>query len=172
MRAMRSAMLLALMAPAAAMAQEASPPCPPGAPALPPELAGWGTKMQLAAAAAAGNAAGTALTIGRAATVTLLPTAEVAYPVPPGKPGGSGSHGGLLSFTIATAGSYRIALGAGAWIDVAQGGKLLASIAHGHGAACSGIRKTVDFALQPGRYLLEVAGSSDPRLDVMIARLP
>ena len=46
------------------------------------------------------------------------------------------------------------------------------SVAHGRGPACSGIRKMVDFALEPGLYVLQIAGNGGPSLPVMIARLP
>lgn len=93
------------------------------------------------------------------------------YVVPPEKPGKPATHGGLASFTVATPGTYRVALGAGAWVDVVRDGKAVASVAHGHGPACSTIRKMVDFRLTPGRYLLQIAGNADPVIPVMVAAL-
>ena len=66
---------------------------------------------------------------------------------------------------------YRIALGAGAWIDVVEDGRAVTSVAHAHGPACSGIHKTVDFDLAPGKYVLQVAGSDAPVATVMVAKL-
>ena len=82
------------------------------------------------------------------------------------------SHGGLVGFSVTEAGTYRVALGSGAWIDVVRGGKAAASTAHGHGPACSGVRKTVDFPLTPGRYILQIAGNGTPSIAVMVTRLP
>ena len=103
--------------------------------------------------------------------VSLLPTPSVHYPLQPEKPGGSVSHGGLLGFTITEAGTYRIALGSAAWIDVVRGGKPVTSTAHGHGPACSTIRKMVDFPLMPGRYILQVSANAGAGLPVLVTRL-
>jgi len=141
-------------------------------PALPAALAGWATPAPLAAATDRYGLAGATLVPGKAATVTLLPTPAVRYPLQPEKPGGSVSHGGLLAFTIARAGSYRIALGSGAWIDVVRAGKAVVSTAHGHGPACSTIRKMVDFSLEPGDYVLQISANAAAELAVLIAPLP
>ena len=66
-------------------------------------------------------------------------------------------------------GTYRVALGAGAWVDMLRDGKAIASTAHGHGPACSGIRKIVDFPLTPGSYVLQLAGSPDANIPVLVA---
>lgn len=89
----------------------------------------------------------------------------------PEKPGEPASNGGIFTFNVPTAGRYRIALGAGAWIDVLKGAVPAASVAHAHGPACSTIRKMVDFKLQPGRYLLQIAGSSAATLPMMVSRV-
>jgi len=34
------------------------------------------------------------------------------------------------------------------------------------------VRKMVDFDLQPGRYLLQVAGNASATLPLMVARMP
>src|SRR3546814_2325418 len=58
----------------------------------------------------------------------------------------------LVPIEIATAGTYRVALSEGAWVDMVRDGTSLPSVAHGHGPRCSGIHKIVDFKLAPGRY--------------------
>ena len=138
----------------------------PVAPAIPRELPGWRTMTPVAA-----GPTPEPIRVGAGVRATLLPGAEVAYPVVPAKPGAAGTSGGVFAFEVARAGRYRVALGVGAWIDVAQGGRLLASVAHGHGPECSPVRKTVDFDLKPGRYLLEVAGSPVTALELMVAPL-
>ncbi len=170
-----AALTMALSAgSASAQSASASPPaCDTSAlPALPAELAGWASPSPVAAA---GNARGldrASLAPGKAAMVSLLPTPSVHYPLQPEKPGGSVSHGGLLGFTITEAGTYRIALGSAAWIDVVRNGRSLPSVAHGHGPVCSGIRKMVDFDLQPGRYLLQIAGTEPLSTGVMVSAVP
>lgn len=168
----RSAALLLLISagPVAAQSAEA-PPCAAQS-SLPPELSGWGKALPLAAAGAAQDLAGAQLVPGKAMTATLLATPRVRYALPPEKPGAPATHGGMFGFTIAEAGRYRVALGAGAWIDVVRDGQTIASAAHGHGPACTGVRKMVDFDLSPGRYLLQVAGNATTTLPLMMVRLP
>ena len=73
-------------------------------------------------------------------------------------------------FQVARAGTYRVALGTSAWIDVVRAGRALPSQAHGHGPACTGIRKIVDFRLTPGRYVLQLSGTMATTLPVLIGR--
>ncbi|WP_174296718.1 homogentisate 1,2-dioxygenase [Sphingomonas bacterium] len=142
-------------------------PCPTPA-ALPPELAGWTAAVPVKAAVS-GEPATATIEPGRGVRATLSPVDQLRYPVAPGHAGEPGTTGGLLAFAVSRAGTYRVALGAGAWIDVVRDGRALVSIAHGRGPACSPIRKTVDFTLAPGRYLLEVSGNATPVLALMIA---
>jgi hypothetical protein len=87
----------------------------------------------------------------------------------PQKKPSAGSFSGLLAIVAARAATYRLALGAGAWVNViGADGQALASIAHGHGLDCSGVRKTVDFALQPGHYVVQIEGNNAPTLAVML----
>ncbi|WP_336968486.1 hypothetical protein [Sphingobium aromaticiconvertens] len=160
--------LIALPAPVSA--QEMGVPAPCAAPAdLPEALAGWRNP----APATAGNvqAKAVALPPGKAVILALLPTPKVTYPLRPEKPGGSVSFGGLASFTVAQTGTWRVALGSGAWVDVVKNGKAMTSIAHGHGPDCSGIRKMVDYSLTPGRYVLQVAANGTDSLPLLVTRL-
>jgi len=135
-------------------------------------LAPWSSPSALNAAADATGLRAATLPVGQAGRVTLLSTPQVKYPLRPEKPGGSVSYGGLLSVDIAQAGTYRVALSSGAWIDVVQQGKAMISVAHGHGPECSGVRKMVDFALNPGRHTLQIGANGDAQVTVLVARLP
>ena len=155
--------------------------CPATPAALPGELSGWNRRVPLTAALEAGARPGAEarLTPGTAVDGTLGPTPEVRYALRPEKPGGSVSFGGIYAFTVPEAGHYRVALGSAAWIDVIEAGdagkgnaKGLTSIAHGHGPECSGIRKMVDFALEPGDYLLQIAANAEAKLPLLVTRLP
>lgn len=162
------ALTLSLAAPSA-IAQEASPaPCP----ALPAELAGWANGTPLAAATTPGGLARSLVKIGSRADLTLAPTPEVTFATMPNKAPALTTNSGMAIFTVATAGTYRVALGTSAWINVAQGGKFLASTAHTHKLSCTGIRKMVDFALTPGNYVLQIEGGKDAVAGVLIAKLP
>lgn len=140
--------------------------------AVPPtgELAPWSSPRPLSAGTGARGAPG--LAIGQAASVTLRPTPQVRYALRPEKPGGSVSYGGLIDVQVAETGTYRVALSSGAWIDLVKDGKSVTSTAHGHGPACSGVRKMVDFPLQPGHYTLQLGANGAPDIKVLVARLP
>lgn len=169
----RAALLaFAALPGAAAMAQEAEPVCPRDAQPLPAALAGWPQRTALAAGVRANDLAAATLTPGKGVDLALRPTPEVSYALRPERPGGSVSHGGMVAFAAPEAGTYRVALGSAAWIDVVHDGQAMTSVAHGRGPACSGVRKMVDFALQPGTYILQIVGNGSAALPVMVARLP
>jgi hypothetical protein len=140
--------------------------------ALPPALAGWTAKVGLASATQASGLDAAMLAPGRAANVALHPTREVSYVTQPEKPGGSVAHGGLVALSIAEAGTYQVSLSSGAWIDVLKDGAAVVSSAHAPGPPCSGIRKTVQFPLQPGRYVIQLSANADPAIQVMVSRVP
>lgn len=170
MPSVRLPTLLLAILPAAAAAQMPSPAPSCTAPAaLPAELSGWSKPTPLKAAATDPTKA--QLTLARAVTATLLPAPGIRYPLRPEKPGTPATHGGLFAFTVGEAGRYRVALGAGAWVDVVKDGAAITSVAHGHGPDCSGVRKMVDFDLEPGRYMLQIAGNATPTLALMVVRL-
>lgn len=178
-RAGRTGLILAVAIAATgapAMAQmdkdEAAPACT--APVvLPPALAGWAQPHKaVKAAARPGAVKQAALAIGVAADAVLVPTPSISFALDPEKPGGSVSHGGLFAFTLAEAGTYRIALGSGAWIDVITDGKADGSTAHGRGPDCSGIRKMVDYALTAGPHVLQASANGSPSLSLMVTKLP
>lgn len=152
------------------LAQQAD--CPAGAPSLPPELSDWATRTPLVAATDDAGLAAAQIEMGKGADATLKLSPDVHYPVRPEKPGGSVGYGGLFGLTVKRAGTYRVALGSAAWIDVLAGKRAVASTAHGHGPACSGIRKMVDFPLKAGRYTVQIATSGTPDLALMVVKLP
>jgi hypothetical protein len=165
------------LAPAAASAQmsEAGPApaaCAAKDAALPPALAPWTQPRAMVSATSAAGLPTVALQAGEAARVSLHGTREVSYPLQPAKPGGSVAHGGLLQVTIPAAGTYRVALSSGAWVDMVRAGQAVASIAHGHGPACSTIRKMVDYPLTPGVYVLQISANAEPEITVLVAKAP
>lgn len=166
-------MLAALGAPVAMAQDESTHPACTGAPvAPPPELAAWPSQGALTAAAKAGDLASASLVIGKAFKATLQHTPDVKYVLRPEKPGGSVSYGGLLQVTITEAGSYRLALGNASWIDVVKDGAAMLSTAHKPGPACSGIRKMVDFKLEPGVYTVQLSAGADTATGILVAKLP
>ena len=156
---------LLAIAPAPALAQATACPKPVVVP-------GWSNRSALAVTASATRIAASQLSVGTAADAHLRATPQVAYVTRPEKLGGPASYGGMLGFDVARAGTYRVSLGSSAWIDVLRDGKPIASVNHGHGPACTGIRKIVDFPLKPGRHVLQIAGSGEAILPIQVVRLP
>ena len=162
--------LFVLAAPVSA--QQSEPNCPPDAEPLPAGLAGWNARTSVNAVADAGGLGKTTLAVGKAVNLALSPASKVRYALSPEKAAGSASSGGMIGFTVERPGTYRVALGAAAWIDMVRDGKAAKSVGHGHGPACSGIRKMVDFSLQPGRYVLQISGNAAPAVALMVVRMP
>lgn len=102
----------------------------------------------------------------------LHPDGEVAYLSLPRGEGDAASFGGLASFTVAHAGTYRVGLSEPVWVDVVDRGKPAESLRFGPGPECSGIRKAVSFALRPGAYVLEISGGAVAEVGVLVERLP
>lgn len=167
--------LAILLSPLAAQAQTA--PAAPAACAemdqqLPPALLAWSSRGALTAATSASGLDKAVLAPGQAYIVTLAQASELTYVVQPGKPGAPTSTGGIFVVDIPKAGSYVVALGAAAWIDVLRGHTVQRSVGHGHGPACTTLRKMVTFDLQPGRYVVQIAGASSDTLPIMVAAKP
>ena len=106
---------------------------------------------------------------GKNIALTLQPIDSVTFPLPLDRKPAAGTFGGVYHVTIATAGTYRVVLQNGAWIDLVRDGKSLTSVAHMEGAPCSGIRKIVDFALQPGTYIVQLSGAKTAQMRILIA---
>jgi hypothetical protein len=124
---------------------------------LPPALAGWRVN-------------GDDLASGRSLTIAAVEPAaarlsEVPAPTRPGKMT-------VASLTVTRAGSYGIALDQPAWIDLypVRGAAALTSTTHGHGPACTSIRKIVRFTLAPGTYFVVVSGMQQPLAKLMLVR--
>lgn len=150
--------MLALAIAAALQATTVQLPCP-SPPLVAPGLEGW--------AVPAG--ATKTLPLDHRVEVALLPTSQVRYALPPEKPGSAAQRGVVIRFIAPSAGKYRIALSAAAWIDVVGSRKVVTSTGHTHGPACTGMRKIVDFTLAPGPHLLQISGAEAKMIGVMIA---
>ncbi|PAL22778.1 hypothetical protein [Sphingopyxis sp. GW247-27LB] len=74
------------------------------------------------------------------------------------------------TLTIAAAGRYGVAADGRVWIDLVAHGKPLTSAEHGHGPACSGIRKIVWFDLTPGTYDVTLSKAATDRVRVLVVQ--
>ena len=111
----------------------------------------------------------TALAVGESARLALTPVIGQSFTPPLGRTPEADSEGGTFPLVIATAGTYRIALSANAWIDLVDKGIALRSTAHTPGPDCSGIAKIVDFALAPGTYQVQLSAAKEKAITVMVA---
>jgi len=141
-------------------------------PACATVVAPWKAPRMLTSAREAADAAQVAFAPGEAVHFTLHPDGEVAYATLPQGEGEAASFGGMASFTVAEKGLYRVGLSEPIWVDVAQNGKPAEAKHFGPGPACSGIRKAVSFALEPGSHVLEVSGSTIAEVGVIVEKLP
>lgn len=160
--------LLLLATPAAAL-DPTDATCSAVRVALPTSLVGWNDRTDVVAGVSPGQ--GGTVIVGKGANVSLHPARHLSLAPAPAKAAAADSSGGTLAFMVTDAATYRVALGAAAWIDVVQGGKALASAAHAHGPKCTGIAKVVDFKLTPGTYAIQLSGSATPTIPLMVAKL-
>jgi hypothetical protein len=139
----------------------------------PAEMAGWTSPAVLPAARSEADIGIATLTPGKAITAGFAPVAQVRYRVPPAKADGPATFGGLYALKVTEAGNYRVASSAAPWMDVfpAGGSTPIRTVRFGHGPACTGIGKMVEFALQPGDYLLQFSESLTADPELMAAKL-
>jgi hypothetical protein len=171
--------LVLLLAPAGALAQDKKPNTVPpetctGRTPPPAGMETWTSPKPLSAAVSEGDLGKAAIIPGQAVTARFAPVAEVKYRVPPEKADGPATFGGLYRLTVAEAGTYRIAASAAPWMDVfAPGSTTPTKTAHfGHGPACTGLGKMVEFVLQPGDYLLQFSESLTADPELLVVKLP
>ncbi|RVT92827.1 hypothetical protein [Sphingomonas crocodyli] len=155
MKFLIGATALLLAVPAAAQTAE-TPDCRVTTPAYPGPLATWPKPTV---------SDGKLIAVGQATKLVLVPQAKLTYAVKPQKDG----LGAVLTVQVMEKGRYQIASSGRVWIDVVHAGGALASVEHGHGAACSGIAKIVQFDLEPGPYTIALSGGTSPDLTLLIA---
>lgn len=122
--------------------------------------------------AVAGNNADEAPTIAtdRLYQLALAPQEQVRYPAASSKKMlADGAYGGLVRFRVEQAGAYRVALGSGFWIDVANAGKTIPSIDFGGSPGCSTPRKVVIYDLPAKQDLvLQFSGATEEQVRVTL----
>jgi hypothetical protein len=170
-----------VFAPASALSQNMDMPGMAGpAPActamdkdLPAELSGWtAAKVPLTAALSSAGVSAADIALGQPYDLGLSEVSKVSFSASPGKPAARGAFCGLVGLSVRTPGTYVVALGAGAWVDVLKDGAPLTPSDHGHGPACSTLRKRVAFDLSPGAYLLQLSSAPSGRIALMVQRKP
>lgn len=162
------AISLAAALPVVAHAAPAAPACPT-APVLPPELAGWSRNASSRTIYAYGDDLGADwLPLGAARTALPLHRFEsLRYGVAPEHKPDVHKFGGMIPIEVKRAGRLIVALDVGAWIDLIRDGAAVKSVAHGHGPACSGIRKMVEYDVAQGRYQLQIVNAPTASIHAM-----
>lgn len=153
------------MAPASA-APAASCPAKPD---LPPELSGWARNSSNKTIYGYGDArAADWPPLAAARTGLALHRYEsLRYWIAPEREPDPFKFGGMVPIVVKKPGRLTVALDEGAWIDLVRDGKVVKSVSHGHGPACSGIRKMVDFDVTEGRYLLQIVNAPNASIRAM-----
>lgn len=170
---------LLILAPASSLAQDKRPnTVPPDtctAKAPPPAgMEAWSAPSPLSAALAEADLGKAALRPGQAVAARFAPVAQVKYRVPPEKADGPAAYSGLYRLTVTETGTYRVASSAAPWMDLFAPGSAMPirSGRFGHGPACTGIGKMVEFPLQPGDYLLQFSESLTADPEIMVVKVP
>lgn len=171
MRVRIIAMSLAALLPAAAFAAPAEKPAAacPAEPVLPPELAGWSRDASSKTIYAYGDDLGADWSpLGPARTALPLHKFEsLRYGIASERKPDVYKFGGMIPIDVKKPGRLIVALDAGAWIDLVRDGAVVKSVTHGHGPACSGIRKMVEFDVTQGRYQLQIVNAPTASIHAM-----
>lgn len=102
--------------------------------------------------------------------VALSPQEDVKYAAPASKKMlADGASGGMVRFRIADAGSYRVSLNAGFWIDIAAAGKTVPSLDFSGSPDCAAPRKIVVYELPANQDLfLQFSGATPEQVRVTL----
>jgi hypothetical protein len=108
--------------------------------------------------------------LATAVTVTLVPIAEAKLPFTPSSPPKSpDTNAGFIRVpTIPNAGTYRITVSHGAWIDAVQDGQELKAVAFSGVAGCDGIAKSVKFEMAAAPLLIQLSGTTASAVAIVV----
>ena len=105
--------------------------------------------------------------------LTLTPQSGVTFILPPAKKMlADGAFAGLVHMQVPTAGSYRVSLDQGFWIDVVGGQKFIESTDFGGMSGCTAPRKVVIFTLPAGDVVLQLSGAAKDHVRVTLTPAP
>jgi hypothetical protein len=119
------------------------------------------------ASPAALPAEGGAAEAGAGYAVTLAK--DVKLPLAPERAPDKDTLAAVVSAPKLEGGVYQITLSEEAWIDVAQGGKLIKSSDFSGQRDCPGVRKTVRFSLEAGPATIEISNAKVSQLKMAIS---
>lgn len=167
--ALMATSLVAVPAIAAPAKKPAAAEACPARPALPLELADWSRNVSSKTIYGYGEPRDAGWpALGAARTELPLHKFEsLRYAIAPEREPDVYKFGGMVPIDVKKGGRLTVALDTAAWIDLVRDGAVVKSATHGHGPACSGIRKMVEFEVTPGRYLLQIVNAPTDRIHAM-----
>jgi hypothetical protein len=102
-------------------------------------------------------------------TLALVAPADAKLPTPPERAPKEGTFAGFTSFkTAPKAGLYTISLSAGGWVDVVQDGHFVKPKGFSGATDCDGIRKTMKYELSASPFVLQVSGTRENAISIVI----
>jgi hypothetical protein len=106
--------------------------------------------------------------------LALTPQDGVKFILPPAKKGlPDGAFAGLVHLQVPAAGSYRVSLDQGFWIDVVGNQKFFESTDFGGVSGCNAPRKIVVYNLPAGQELvLQLSGAAKDHVRVTLTPVP
>lgn len=115
-------------------------------------------------------ASGRAASLATGENLMLGPQAAAKLPQAPSRPPKfPQSYAGFVTLGApASAGTYRVTLTRGAWIDVVQDGHLLKSVDHTGATGCAGLAKSVKFHLKATPFTVEISSSTAPSIALVV----
>ncbi len=144
---MRTSVLLALIVTSPAVAQTC------------PSPAGWTTPVRHLAARTPDLKF--ALSTDTSNEIGLLPSGQVRFAAPSGRPARPETTAGLAAMDVKKAGTLDVILSTPVYVDLVRDGRVLKSSGHSDLKACPGLRKAVSFAVVPGRYVVQLSDARD-----------
>jgi hypothetical protein len=79
------------------------------------------------------------------------------------------SYAGFVTLPApGSAGTYRVTIAHGAWIDVVQDGHVLKSTDHTGAVGCDGLAKSLKFDLSATPFTVEISSSTEPSVALVV----
>lgn len=135
------------------------------------DVAGWnmtaerqlfsGKPIALVASGAATSAP--RIEAGKLYVLKLVPQTSVQFAANPGKTSDApDAHAGLVQFSVAKPGDYRVTIDGGFWIDVVAGTDLIKSNTFKGRPDCKLYHKSVEFTLSESKMLILQLSGAEP----------
>jgi hypothetical protein len=102
-------------------------------------------------------------------TLALRAPGEAGLPSPPERAPKEGTFAGFVNFkSPPKAGIYTVSLSAGGWVDLVQDGHYLKPKGFSGATDCDGIRKTMKYEISQNPFVLQVSGTREDSVSVVI----